>query len=92
MTRVIEAAEPRLSLVMAFQPANPFQPDKTVLDTWERFDVTLGTAPYEYYRLKAQTMGNALLHLARSQPATRDRALLARQLRAVSTELERAAV
>ena len=33
VTRVISAAEPRLSLVMAFQPANVFQPDKSVLDT-----------------------------------------------------------
>ena len=56
VTRVTSALEPRMSLIMAFQPANPFQPDKTVLDTWERFDVQLGSAPYEFYRLKARNV------------------------------------
>ena len=91
VTRVESAAEPRMSLVMAFQPANPFQPDKTVLDTWERFDVTLGSAPYEFFRLKAHSMGTALRHLSTREEPTRDRALLARRLRAVAAELERSA-
>ena len=56
VTRVTSALEPRMSLIMAFQPANPFQPDKTVLDTWERFDMQLGSAPYEFYRLKARNV------------------------------------
>ena len=61
VTRVASALEPRMSLVMAFQPANPFQPDKTVLDTWERFDAQLGSAPFEFYRLKAHTVNEAVL-------------------------------
>uniref|UniRef100_A0A7S4EZ57 Fe2OG dioxygenase domain-containing protein n=1 Tax=Chrysotila carterae TaxID=13221 RepID=A0A7S4EZ57_CHRCT len=91
VTRVRKALEPRMSIVMAFQPANPFQPDKTVLDTWERFDVTLGSAAFEFFRLKAHNMGGALMHLATTQHATRDREALAAKLRVVAAELERAA-
>jgi hypothetical protein len=91
VTRVASAPEPRMSLVMAFQPANPFQPDKTVLDTWERFDVVVGSAPYEFFRLKAHTMGSALRHLAANEAPTRDRAGLAKKLRAIAAELERSA-
>ena len=67
VTRVISAAEPRLSLVMAFQPANAFQPDKTVLDTWRNFDKVDGTADYEYFRVKAHMMSGALRSLVQTE-------------------------
>jgi hypothetical protein len=98
VTRVKSAKEPRLSFVMSFQPANPFQPDKTSLDTFERFDEGSslntgggGSTAYEFYRLKAQTMGSALHALAALDPPTRDGPALAGRLRAIGAELERTA-
>eukprot|EP00465_Bigelowiella_longifila_P008765 CAMPEP_0185271764 /NCGR_PEP_ID=MMETSP1359-20130426/45579_1 /TAXON_ID=552665 /ORGANISM="Bigelowiella longifila, Strain CCMP242" /LENGTH=129 /DNA_ID=CAMNT_0027863825 /DNA_START=114 /DNA_END=503 /DNA_ORIENTATION=+ len=91
VTRVQKAKEPRLSLVMAFQPSNPFQPDKTVLDTWMRFDAETGSAPFEFFRTKAHMMGSALHHLAAEEEATIDRVHLSNRLRAVAAELSRTA-
>lgn len=91
VTRVVSAKEPRLSLVMAFQPANAFQPDKTVLDTWRRFDIVENSADYEYFRTKAHMMSGALRSLVETEEPTRDGAKLARRLRAITAELERAA-
>merc|ERR1719262_689842 len=64
VTAVKKSKEPRLSLIMTLQPASPFQPDKTALDTLKRFDDVDGTAPFEFFRLKAQNMGSALQLLA----------------------------
>jgi len=91
VTRVQKAKEPRLSFIMAFQPSNPFQPDKTVLDTWMRFDAEIGSAPFEFFRTKAHTMGSALHHLAAEEEATTDRVHLSNRLRAVAAELSRTA-
>jgi len=91
VTRVQKAKEPRLSFIMAFQPSNPFQPDKTVLDTWMRFDAEIGSAPFEFFRTKAHMMGSALHHLAAEEEATIDRVHLSNRLRAVAAELSRTA-
>merc|ERR1711953_901254 len=80
-----------LSLIMTLQPASPFQPDKTALDTLKRFDDVDGTAPFEFFRLKAQNMGSALQLLAANQEATTSPGELAENLRAVASELERSA-
>lgn len=85
------AREPRMSLILSLQPANPFQPDKSVVDTWRNFDANWGSADFEMYRLKAQTMGSALHEMARLEKPTRDGAKLAARLRAVAAELERTA-
>merc|ERR1712032_469154 len=91
VTRVQQARENRLSLVMAFQPANPFRPDKTVLDTWERFDADTGVAPFEFFRAKAHSMGHALTELAKQMGVANKRENLATYLRDVAAELQRSA-
>jgi len=89
VTAVQWAKESRLSFVMAFQPGNVFQPDKTVLDTWKRFDHSTGTAPYEYFRLKAWKLSHILQHHVNSTPFTHDAQELADKLDAVAEELQR---
>ncbi len=89
VTTVEHAKEDRLSFVMAFQPSNVFQPDKTVLDTWKRFDYKTGTAPYEYFRLKSWKLGHILKHYAQHIPFSRDMEDLAAKLDAVAEELRR---
>lgn len=91
VTQVKWAYEPRLSLVMAFEPKNPFQPDKTVLDTWERFDAATGSAPWEFFRAKAHAASMQLEGLTQHEPPTNDRQSMARRLRLVANELLRVA-
>lgn len=89
VTRVEKAKEDRLSFIMAFQPANCFRPDKTVLDTWKRFDAVDKTAPYEYARLKAHKLSHALSHYVKNQPFSADGGVLSEKLKAVRDELTR---
>lgn len=88
---VLSSKEPRLSLVMSFQPANSFQADKHVLDTWRRFDSDLDSADFEFYRGKAHQLGGALKHLAAHEQPTKNGTLLATRLRAITAELDRVA-
>jgi len=89
VTKVESAKEERLSLVMAFQPANVFQPDKTVLDTWKKFDIIDGTAPFEYARMKAWKLSHALQHYVRSEPFSKEGKDLTLRLKAIRDELSR---
>jgi len=89
VTAVKSAREERLSLVMAFQPANVFQPDKTVLDTWTRFDIKDRTAPFEYARTKAWKLSHALSHYVESEPFSKQGDALAVRLKAIRDELSR---
>jgi len=89
VTPVRYAKEDRLSFVMAFQPSNAFQPDKTVLDTWKRFDHNTGSAPYEYFRLKAWKLSHILKSYVEQTPFTRDADSMTEKLEAVTQELQR---
>lgn len=89
VTPVKSAKEDRLSLIMAFQPANVYQPDKTVLDTWKKFDLIDGTAPYEFARLKAWKLSHALKDYVESEPFSKSGDDLAIRLNAVKDELLR---
>lgn len=89
VTAVKSAREQRISLVMAFQPANVFQPDKTVLDTWKRFDIKDSTAPFEYARSKVWKLSHALNHYVESEPFSKQGDILAVCLKAIRDELSR---
>jgi hypothetical protein len=87
VTKVQAGKEARYSLVMAFQPANPFHPDKTSMDTFERYDGPI--AAYEFYRMKAHALGHSLAELARLTPMDTERAELASHLRIIAAEINR---
>lgn len=89
VTAVEYAKEERVSFVMAFQPSNVFQPDKTVLDTWQRFDYKTGTAQFEYFRLKSWKLSHVLKHYVENIPFTRNVSALAEKINVVADELRR---
>lgn len=93
VTKVTSAKEDRMSLVMSFQPANVFQPDKTIFHTWDKiFDRHLGSAPYEYFRMTAYAAKNILQsYLERLTFEDASRVTMAGMLRGLSQELKRAA-
>jgi hypothetical protein len=89
VTKVQSAREDRISLVMSFQPANVFQPDKTILNTWANiFDAEFGTAPFEFFRSKAYVAANALSSYVERVRFGESKENMADMLRAVAKELE----
>jgi len=81
----------RLTLIFGLSPANTFQPPLTILSSMIRVDWATGVAPYEYYREKAWQASHALAYLAKRTTFTLSGEELARKLRSVTAELERAA-
>ena len=53
MFDTLPASSPRISMVMAYSPANVFQPPKSVLGTMVRVDQVHQLGRYEYFREKA---------------------------------------
>ena len=78
---------------MSFQPANAFQPTKTIFHTWDSiFDKHLDSAPYEYFRMTAYGARNVLQsYLDRLKFEDGTRANMADMLRSLGQELVRSA-
>ena len=53
MFDTLPVSSPRISMVMAYSPANVFQPPKSVLGTMVRVDQVHQLGRYEYFREKA---------------------------------------
>lgn len=90
VTAVRTAREPRLSLGIGLQPANPFRADKTSLAVFSKYDGR-ESAAHEYFQMKAQMMGYGLMELARLTPAGRAGSDGGAALRAIAEELARCA-
>lgn len=89
VTKVIQAYEERISLVMAFQPSNAFVSDKTVLNTWQKFDSVVETANYEFFRMQSWRLSHNLEYYAKNIEFTKDGTLLADILIGIRHELDR---
>lgn len=83
----------RTVVIFCFTPANVFQPDKMVLQTYIQEDRPVGnrSGVYEFFRGKAWVCGNALVGMAKVVPYTEDGKVMADRLRSVAEELNRCA-
>jgi len=72
VTAVQKAWEPRLSLDIALQPANPLRADRTSLEVFAQYDGR-ESAAHEYLQMKAHMYRHGLLEMARlTGPADAD--------------------
>ena len=87
VTPIVDAKEPRISMVFSWMPADCFADDATSLDFYKKDPEGL----FEFTRLKAWRVMNQLRHLVERHPYTEDAQLLAGHLRLCSQELDRTA-
>lgn len=81
----------RISMIMAYSPANAFQPPKSVLATNRRVDQVHNLGDYEYFREKSWQCSHALKYYTENIQYTNDGHFLARKLKVIAEELNRAA-
>jgi len=77
----------RISMIFGYAPANPFQPQKTILDTMRKLDTKHQLGDYEYFREKCWQMRNCLDHYVNEVKYSTDGEKFGKMLRAVASEL-----
>jgi len=94
VTPVISAKEDRISLVVSFQPANVYQPDRFCyhsMKSSEEEDNKPGVADYDMFRYRAFHAMKVLEDYVKNEPFTLDQSVLTGKLEAVAAELREAA-
>jgi len=93
VTRVEEAKEDRISLIISLSPANAYHPDHTIYHSMQNLDCNAvdGIPQYEFFRQKAWHCKSMLEGYCRNQTFTGDKKLLSDKLRAVAEEITRTA-
>eukprot|EP00095_Tigriopus_kingsejongensis_P003427 maker-scaffold110_size354795-snap-gene-0.15 protein:Tk03427 transcript:maker-scaffold110_size354795-snap-gene-0.15-mRNA-1 annotation:"hypothetical protein" len=87
----VQSDHRRISMIMAYSPANCFQPPKSVLATMRRVDNVHKLGDYEYFREKAWQCSNALNYYVENIQYSNNGHFLARKLRVIAQELVRTA-
>jgi len=83
----VESDHVRISMIFAYAPANPFQPQKTILDTMRKLDSKHKLGDYEYFREKCWQVRNCLDHYVNTVEYSNDGKQFGEKLRAVASEL-----
>lgn len=74
-------------MIFGYAPANPFQPQKTVLDTMRKLDSRHQLGDYEYFREKCWQIRNCLDHYVNTVEYSTDGQSMGEKLRAAATEM-----
>jgi len=83
----VESQSQRISMIFGYAPANPFQPQKTVLDTMRKLDSRHQLGDYEYFREKCWQIRNCLDHYVNTVEYSTDGQSMGEKLRAAATEM-----
>lgn len=83
----VQSNHVRISMIFAYSPANPFQPQKTIVDTMRKLDSKHKLGDFEYFREKCWQMRNCLDHYVNTVPYSNDGVQMGEKLRAVASEL-----
>lgn len=83
----VQSNHVRISMIFGYAPSNPFQPQKTILDTMRKLDTKHKLGDYEYFREKCWQIRNCLDHYVNQVEYSTDGEKLGGILRAVASEL-----
>ena len=90
MTPVIEAKEPRLTVVNCYQPLNPFAPNRTIMCSFRDVGTDDDTHEYEYARHAAWRARGQLKWLIQNEDLFAKRDVICDALDSAASELARA--